>query len=230
MGAPPSRPIRTRSRLPRLPGWAPWVPVFAVIGVLLASFVIGYDTGIGEDFTSNSLATILGIALGVPIGLAVADYQGQRALSERRNKVLGLLRGELLTNIVSLAGWGRHSPKELEVMTFSDFLRDDLWVAFSDSGELECIRDPKLLGAIANAYSSTRMAKSIADKVANATSRGMSPPTAFVNNLWVMLEKGVPFALEDTSKAYGLIHLPGDKVSGEPSPGAGASQPQPPGP
>lgn len=206
------------SQLALLRSWAgrhaPRLFVLVILVALLVSFVVGYDNDLRRDFTSNSLATLLGIAVGIPIGLWVAEHQEQKTEAERRYKVLRLLRSELLVNYGGLAGWGRSGHKELEVSTFSEFERDDVWRAFSDGGELQWIRDPALLGKLAEAYASTRIVRSLADKyytlihLGNADARSST-----AGHLWQLLEKGIPFAMQDIDVVVGTIRLPGDKAS-----------------
>jgi len=205
-------PTISRVRFGRI---IPVIVVVSVVGLLIVAFMTDYDSSLRKDFVSNSLATLLGVAVGIPVGLWVAESQDRRAEAERRNKVLGLLRGELLVTIGSLSGWGKHAPKPLEASAFSEFLRDDRWAAFADGGQLQCIRDPDLLAAISDAYTTVRMVKSIADKYFNVVSIGSpgSPGLGLTEYIREMLERGIQEALADVGKAARMIKLPGDKPS-----------------
>ena len=208
-----------KARVRRVSRWLSKFTLPAVIGLLvfalLVFFVVDYDSSLRKDFVSNSLATLLGVAVGVPVGFWVAEHQERRAEAERRNKVLGLLRGELIVTIGTLSGWGKHAPKPIEASAFSEFLRDDRWAAFADGGELECIREPELLASISDAYTTVRMVKSIADKYFNIVSFGSpgSPGLGLTEYLRDMLERGIQEALADVDKAARMIKLPGDKPS-----------------
>jgi len=165
-----------------------------------------------QSYLSNALATMVGILIGVPVTIWIASIQEQETEIERRNRILGLLRRELLVNFGQLAGWGRHEDKRIEVSTLSEFLRDELWVAASSADELKWIKDSNLLSELANAYSSIRMVKSMADKYYNLSQFfGKQTSPRVVHHVWDMLENGVPLALEDISHVLKSIKLPGDK-------------------
>ena len=116
-----------------------------------------------ESAMGNLFATILGVLVGLPIALQVSRYQQSAAqaaafleksseIAARRRKVLKLLREELQKNIDGLqervapiTGGGKR-------LVFTHSLRNQLWVAFTDGGELQYLDDPGLLATLAEAY------------------------------------------------------------------------------
>jgi hypothetical protein len=116
-----------------------------------------------ESAMGNLFATILGVFVGLPIALQVSRYQQSAAqatavlekLSEvaaRRRKVLTLLREELQKNIDGLKDRIAPVAEGGKRLVFTHSLRNQLWVAFADGGELQYLDDPGLLATLADAY------------------------------------------------------------------------------
>ena len=105
------------------------------------------------DFLSNFFATILGIALGLPIALwldRVARKKSERekkAETVRRSfKILTLLQSELQENI------GMMSKFHEDVNNNYFPVRTESWNAFSDGGELQWVDDPEMINHLSIAY------------------------------------------------------------------------------
>ena len=144
-----------------------WAFVIAITTWSIVYFVGHYgDTGFRDGALGNLFATILGVAVGIPIALEVnrrqQDAQNASALALktadeniRKRKVLTLIRSELSQNHADILD--RRSPldpadttKKRAVSAIP--LRNELWVAFSDSGEIQHVNNPDVLAAIATAY------------------------------------------------------------------------------
>lgn len=130
------------------------VAVLIVVGVLVTS-----SQGFRDAFGSNFLATVAGIALGVPIAvwltLREADELGKAARAQeevrsaaRRGEVLVAIRRELAENKTILGERSQDGKRNLAV----PFLQDEVWAAMSDGGELRWVNDPDLLRQVARAY------------------------------------------------------------------------------
>lgn len=153
-------PLRRRRGLPGVSGWK----VAAGIGILVAGgiallVVILTGTSFKEAFGSNFLATVAGVALGVPVAVwltlreareqqTAAETQEKRVATERRRDVLKVLRRELSENLDTLAERMATTPRGLAV----PFLQDEVWSAMSDGGELRWVADPDLLRRLARSY------------------------------------------------------------------------------
>lgn len=132
--------------------------VFGSIGICFAYTRL---TDSPWDFWNNLVATVIGIAIGVPVGLLVNRTQVRqeeerlemgrnKEKAKRLTKIVGLLHNELSVGLASLnsiksscnvKNWTGHRPIKME-----------LWQAFSDGGEIEWIDDPDLVDMIAAAY------------------------------------------------------------------------------
>jgi hypothetical protein len=120
-----------------------------------------------ESAMGNLFATILGVLVGVPIALEISRRQQDAvhvvATTERRDRdaerkrvLLTLLRSELVSNRDDVVT--RREPVDSggkRVVT-TQSLKDQLWSAFSDGGELQYVNNPGLLAALANAYHQIR--------------------------------------------------------------------------
>ena len=111
----------------------------------------------------NLFATILGLVVGIPIALEVNRRQQEtehatslaRSTQEedqRKTKILSLIRSELQANrrdlIIRSKDVATGGKREVHVNT----LREEMWSAFSDGGELHYVNNPELLALIAGAY------------------------------------------------------------------------------
>lgn len=143
--------------------WSVVVLVVALAAIPVAYSVAHiFDDMYRNSFFGNWAATVIGVIVGIPIALELnrreiaADAERsaasrQREERQRRSKILGLLRTELVYNREQLAARqaGEGRPKRQVLVPG---LKDELWHAFSDGGELQCIQDLDLLDALATAY------------------------------------------------------------------------------
>ena len=130
-----------------------------------------WDAAIG-----NWLATMLGVIVGVPVALSIERWsasrrQKQLASESRRRSmnVLLLIKDELQHNLQALT-----NRKTVSSSFVTQRLKDDLWQALSDSGEIKWIDDPALLSGIATAYHFVAIVRDIEEK-AYAALRGINP-------------------------------------------------------
>ncbi len=118
-----------------------------------------------RDFLSNGAATLLGAIIGIPIALWLSKFQQNKEELKRKNKILRLLKEELLVNIGPLSRWKKSANNlTTECMNLIVFIKIQHWSAFSDGGELQWIKNPDLLGKIADAYNYLRMIKDLCNK------------------------------------------------------------------
>jgi hypothetical protein len=141
-----------------------WLSVLAVAAWSLVYFLQHFpSTSFQEGAMGNLFATILGLVVGIPIALELNRQQqhAQNILAtatrtaeetQRKGKVLSLIHSELRRNKEDVIR--RRKPIETggkrEVHTGG--LRDEMWSAFSDGGELQHVNSPEVLAAIAGAY------------------------------------------------------------------------------
>jgi len=121
------------------------------------------DETFRADFLSNLAATVLGLVVGIPVALELSRRQqaaeeanaiDKRTREEagRKRKVLQLLRKELQENHRALQERVSQPSSVGTRVVLLPALKNELWMAFSDGGELEWIQDPSLVDRIAEAY------------------------------------------------------------------------------
>ena len=145
----------------------------SLIGLTIAAWALIYfilhfaSSSFQEGAMGNLFATILGVIVGIPIALELSRRQqdGQNAAAltarkteeaQRKRKVLSLISSELHQNRndVTICRKPIDTGGKREVHTGS--LRDEMWSAFADGGELQHVNDPDLLAAMAGAYYEVR--------------------------------------------------------------------------
>jgi hypothetical protein len=107
-----------------------------------------------DSFFGNWAATVIGVIFGIPIALELNRRQvaaeKQREESKRRKRILGLLHKEISYNKKEMTKRAETTPGERLVLMPG--LKDGLWRAFSDGGELQWVQDPDLLDVVSSAY------------------------------------------------------------------------------
>ena len=111
-----------------------------------------FDFSFWQQFISNLGATFIGAAVGIPVALYVNRLVETSSETERKEKILLLLRDELIENLNLINEWlSSPNPKEGVISVGYD-IKTEVWDAFSDGGEIQWVKDPELLGKLANAF------------------------------------------------------------------------------
>ncbi|MBN2266891.1 MAG: hypothetical protein JW725_00930 [Candidatus Babeliaceae bacterium] len=181
------------------------VPIIVVIAALIAVYLfLGSSTW--QDFLPNFLATMLGAIVGIPIAISINNQQEAKKDRIQKDKIVPLLREELLVDFGHLASWQKSNFQKLETVYTGIFLEDSAWKAFSDSGELAFIKDPELLKKISHAYSSMSILKLLSERYMDLAHLPdqkerdlLQAPVAY------LISKGIDSALEDVSAALKSI-------------------------
>ena len=153
------------------------------------------------NFTSNWLATLLGVIIGVPVALWVSRYQEKKTEEENSKRILDALYEELIENIGYLSKW-RGDNKEEKIkgtITLSALLKNDLWRAFCDGGEIQWIKNSNDLLGLSAGYSKIVSIKYLADKylgLYHSGSKKVDP---------AMLEKIMETLEETVNLAIGIL-------------------------
>jgi len=160
-----------------------------------------------QSFISNTLATFIGAGLGILGALWLNRHQERSSEKERKKKILRLIHNELLGNMVQLSGFQKSQVKYKEALTLSALLRNESWKAFSDGGELEWIKDPKLLDDLSEAYFSIISVMSLSDKYCQVSMHETNPMSFWTgSNLASTIEQGVQYALETIESVFEAIN------------------------
>ena len=176
--------------------------VLVFILALKAIYYLSSDA-FWEGFLSNLLATVIGLIIGIPVAIYISNYQEKASEKERKEKIIELLREELFVNLNHLISYAKNTDKDAILLVLSGFLKDESWRAFSEGGELEWIKDPKLLSDISWAYSSIQTVKYILEKhysLIYHTDYRLNKQQGMIY-LRDMVEKGIIEAITDIEKA-----------------------------
>jgi hypothetical protein len=159
-----------------------------------------------QSFVSNAFATFIGAGLGVLGALWLSKHLEESSEKERKKKILDLLFNELLINLSRLSGFQKSHTKHKEALILSALLRNESWMAFSDGGELEWIKDPKLLDDLSDAYYAIRSVMNLSDKYCQVSMLDTNPMSSWTSsNLSSTIEYGVQFAIERLDIAFNEI-------------------------
>jgi hypothetical protein len=144
--------------------WLVWLAVITVFVIpILYSLANINSPGFLENFIGNWAATMIGVVVGIPIALWLSRLQQkeqerkeqerekQEALA-RKSKILKLIKKELEYNRDQLLASRIEVDGVPKRVVFLEGLKDELWNAFSDGGELEWIKDLQLMDVISFAY------------------------------------------------------------------------------
>jgi hypothetical protein len=120
-----------------------------------------FDLSFWQSFVSNLGATIIGVIIGIPIAIWLSRLQERNSEKEHRRKILLSLSTEIEKNQALIEEWMHkgEEEKEKDMHKFSSIMHIECWIAFSDGGELQWIKDPLLIDALAETYYWIRIAK-----------------------------------------------------------------------
>jgi hypothetical protein len=145
--------------------WLMWVipAMIVIIAVIPALYFLTHiaDSEFLDNSMGNWFATMTGVIVGIPIALWLSRRQQkeqekkeqearEREALVRKTKILRLVKTELEHNRDQLLASKEEGVTQRVV--FVNGLKDELWSAFSDGGELQWIRDLQLLYVISFAY------------------------------------------------------------------------------
>jgi hypothetical protein len=86
-----------------------------------------------EQFWPQVIATIIGIAIGIPVAVWISRFQERSTEQERRTRIIISLRDEIEVNLDSLDR-GKWDEDDYTKGTLSARLKTETWDAFSDGG------------------------------------------------------------------------------------------------
>lgn len=177
------------------------VPIILVIvAPVVIYLLLGAQTW--QDFLPNFLATMLGAIVGIPIAIGINNQQETKKELAQKEKIIPILKEELFVNLGHLSSWQKSNSQKLETVYSSIFLEDSAWSAFSDSGELEFIKDVEVLKKISHAYNTVRTVKELSERymelihLPDIKERELlQTPVAY------LISRGIDTAIEDISTA-----------------------------
>jgi hypothetical protein len=159
---------RWRQKMRRLVRPALWIVCAAVVVWACYFFLRHYDSQpFLEGAMGNLFATMLGVVVGIPVALQIAQHQQSAAeiasrqaavalAQARKHAVASHLLDELRSNRVQVLECRAPLENGAKRSVLTHPLRTELWQAFSDSGELQYINNPQVLALLAKAFHQTK--------------------------------------------------------------------------
>jgi hypothetical protein len=130
-----------------------------------------FNVNFWQGFLGNLLATILGVAIGIPVAFWINRRVETTTEHEKKQKILEQLLPEIEFNRTRISTWKDQGETGWTLITVGLKLRDEVWEAFSDGGELAWIRDATLLANLADVYGKIKRIKYLTDKYVDSDSR-----------------------------------------------------------
>jgi hypothetical protein len=154
------------------------IGVMAVIPIIFFLFHLSNPV-FTENAMGNWFATMIGALIGILIALEINRVQQERQEKkeskdrekdemEHKIKILGLVKSELVYNHSALLQRQPNNEKGIHRQVFVNRLKDELWNAFSDGGELQWLKDVQLLDILSTAYYYIRITVFLEDKYFDA--------------------------------------------------------------
>jgi hypothetical protein len=129
--------------------WPPTAAVGIAVAIVVAITAALWVAGNGsfrESYLANLFATLIGVGVAVPLGLAIDRAFQTLEHNGRRCRLLQAIRNDLVSTGEDLDS---RRPRN---GTTVPFLGSGLWEAVSAAGQINDIHDPEQLRAIARAY------------------------------------------------------------------------------
>lgn len=134
-----------------------------------------FEYSMVQGLVSGIVSTFIGVVLGVPVALWINRRVEDATEREKRSKIVYSLLSELRDNKILLSGWPEIKPgsgvslSEDVVIKVCLALSDEVWNSFSEGGELEWIKNPNFLNALARAYRMIKHIKLLANMYVNGS-------------------------------------------------------------
>jgi hypothetical protein len=142
-----------------------WLLCSLLIAIIPVAYFLNHwtDSQFLDNAMGNWFATMVGVAVGIPIALEInrrqqaAQENKEREVQEQEEtvhkaKILKLVGKELEYNRVALLARQPNKESEAQRKVSVNRLKDELWNAFSDGGELQWVKDLELLDYVSTAY------------------------------------------------------------------------------
>ncbi|MBE0573435.1 hypothetical protein IH575_00830 [Candidatus Dojkabacteria bacterium] len=130
-----------------------------------------FDSLFLQGFLGNLFATLIGVIVGIPVALWINRSAETTTENKKKKQILELLSPEIENNRTTISKWKNQGENDWTLTTIGLKLRDEVWNAFSDGGELAWIKDSALLANLAEVYGKIIRIKYLSDKYVDFNSR-----------------------------------------------------------
>lgn len=184
--------------------------ILLIIVTVILLFIFSKD--FRANFASDFFASLIGVFVGAYIALWLDRYREEITRKAKIKKMLVLLGDELLKNKKAFSDWNEVGSSYWSAGMTASMIKDDLWRAFSDGGELQWITDLLLLDLLATTYYGIRSVREAATLFASFSSSELMHVRqdahklmrSTLNKQVKRADKAIEEALNEISKHLGI--------------------------
>jgi hypothetical protein len=147
-----------------------------------------FNTSFWQGFVGNLLATIIGVAVGIPVAFWINRKVEADTERGKRQKIMHSLHAELQSNKERLIKWQRDNLQGVTKSMYGAFISHEVWDTFSDGGELQWIKDVYLLEWLARTYGNIKRIRYLYDAYLHWHSLAGTPEKVIDEDLWQTIE------------------------------------------
>jgi hypothetical protein len=160
-----------------------------------------FDFSFWQNFVSNGLATLLGVIVGIPVALWIGRIEEELSGKERKTIILKSLYDELGYCEIELDRMVSYETIRVESGVLRSVLRNEIWHAYSDGGELEWIKDVSLIAQIA-----IRSVGDLADRYYDSVQYATEESSVLrINMVFKTLREAIDYSKKSVKKTMGVI-------------------------
>lgn len=124
-----------------------------------------FNVNFWQGFVGNLFATLIGVIVGIPVAFWINRRVEYLTEKDKREQIKSILTNELTLTDNRISLWIKEGKKGGNaVIILVQSLDDQLWNSLSAGGELQWIKDPKLLVVLSNTYTSIKNIRYLASK------------------------------------------------------------------
>jgi hypothetical protein len=155
-----------------------------------------FDISFWQGFVGNLFATIIGVALGIPIALWINVQVENNTEEEKKKKIIFVLWQDIYHIETNIQRWTGEYRDVDEILRLAASMSDESWRAFSDGGELQWIKNPWTLIEVAGTYAKINHARYLAYRLFEMAVVNSNRSDSAVRNLLATLNASVKDSLK----------------------------------
>lgn len=164
-----------------------------------------FELSFWQGFVGNLLATIIGVAIGIPVAFWVNRRLEANTEKEKKKKILDILSSELNQTVVDIISLEYSLGENENIVPLAFTMSDEVWRALSDGGELQWIKDPELLLQLASVYAKIKYLKILSQQFMDAAIYKNDVDKGLRVAIAEILRQNIKELKEEILQANGLI-------------------------
>jgi hypothetical protein len=148
-----------------------------------------FDFSFWHNFGSDLLATLFGVIIGIPIAFWVNRRIEARTVREKNYVMFNSLYWELDRNLKLIVEWQANNELGVPKRMYGALLQDEVWNAFSDSGEIHWAKAFPLIASLTDVYGRIKRIKYLYDSYLYFKPTDWIPQSVIHNELIIAVEE-----------------------------------------